>query len=172
MSLIFIYKTKRKYLEIGSEGAGGGKGEKIHNIKNPRKDTHIHWKYSVLSKMFSLCRRIIVQGEIPERNHDFTIYSLPLERDICLSSFQIHLKTPWEEGICSLRSCLISMQSQRTHTHTKLCRVVLPFCICFRNGFLKACQWHSLWRRPCIALRGPNFESFCLLFNSIQTELK
>lgn len=37
MSLIFIYKTKRKYLEIGSEGAGGGKEKKPTTLRTLAK---------------------------------------------------------------------------------------------------------------------------------------
>lgn len=37
MSLIFIYKTKRKYLEIGSEGAGGGKEKKSTTLRTLAK---------------------------------------------------------------------------------------------------------------------------------------
>lgn len=87
--------------------------------------------------MFSLYRRITVQGQIPERNHDFTIYSLPLERDICLSSFQTHLKNSLG-GRDMLIKIILNINAIPEDTHTKLCLIVLPFCICFRMCILKS----------------------------------
>lgn len=90
-----------KWRSILKWGAGGGKKKNQHNphqkthknpkrhhIRNPGKGINIHsWKDTIIFKTFSLGReREGVPGQIPERNH-FTSYSLPLEFDICLSSF-------------------------------------------------------------------------------------
>lgn len=87
--------------------------------------------------MFSLYRRIIAQGQIPERNHDFTIYSLPLECDICLSSFQIHLKNSLGRRDMLIK-IILNIDAIPEDAHTKLCLIVLPFCICFRMCILKS----------------------------------
>lgn len=69
--------------------------------------------------MFLLCRKIIVQGQIPERNHDFTIYFLPLERGICLSSFQTHLQSSLGRRDMLIKITL-NIDAIPEDTHTKL----------------------------------------------------
>lgn len=86
--------------------------------------------------MFSLCRKIIVQRQNPERNHDFTIYSLPLERDICLSSFQTHLKNSLGRRDMLIK-IILNIDAIPEDTHTKLYLIVLAFCVCFRMCILK-----------------------------------
>lgn len=124
--------------------------------------------------MFSLCRRIIAQGKIPERNHYFRIYSLPLEHGICLSSFQTlkHLKNSLGRKDMIIK-VILNIDAIPEDKHTKLCLIVLPFCICFRMCILKS---RSVAISPQKTLHcfeeDLTFESFFLLFNIIKTKLK